>query len=631
MKQYAFLICAYCLLFFYSILLEAAPAKVEIAIKGIEGELLDNVRASLSLQQQQNNARLTSSAIEKLHLQAEQEIKKALQPFGYYRPTITAQLTAKDNEGKEWLADYQIDKGDAILIKKLDIQLLDDGFHDTAFKTIVNQFPLKEGDVLRHMNYEQGKAALFNYAIDHGYLDANYQRSEIQVDMVSYTATIILILDTAKRYRFGKVTFEQDTFNDNLLRTYLPFSEGEFYSTEKFVKFRNNLTDSGFFEKIEIEKQSSTNENQKDVPLKVTLQEIKRNRYQIRLGYGTDSQIRTKLDWERRYVNSLGHRFETSLYGVQKRREIQGKFEYFIPQGNPKEDYWGLGVNHHSYDMDYQALNLSAGGESRVSNTTFKASKYQYRYIFGLSLKEELSLQYLLESYNLIDTLFGNVDQSYRQEIIDALGYATDSLTPSYSMLIPRASWIYLEADDLLHTKNGQSLELTLQGSLDGFLSNVSFFQAAIKGRFIRGVFDNSGRVIVRGDFAYTSATSHDIYGQVIHQLPEALQFRTGGDRSVRGYGFEELKSKDSIFYGKHLLVGSLEYEHLVATNWGIAAFYDIGNAFNSFSNLDLKDSVGIGIRWYSPVGPVRLDVAHALADDATDSFRIHLNIGPDF
>ena len=61
----------------------------------------------------------------------------------------------------------------------------------------------------------------------------------------------------------------------------------------------------------------------------------------------------------------------------------------------------------------------------------------------------------------------------------------------------------------------------------------------------------------------------------------------------------------------------------------GLAAFIDAGNAFDTFSNLSLKKSVGAGIRWYSPLGPIRFDVGVPL-DDAPDSFRIHITLGPD-
>jgi translocation and assembly module TamA len=81
---------------------------------------------------------------------------------------------------------------------------------------------------------------------------------------------------------------------------------------------------------------------------------------------------------------------------------------------------------------------------------------------------------------------------------------------------------------------------------------------------------------------------------------------------------------------GSDQLVGSIEFDQRVFNNWSMAAFVDMGNAFDNFQNLSLKTSVGAGIRWYSPLGPVRFDVGVPLDNDAPDDWRIHITLGPD-
>ena len=66
----------------------------------------------------------------------------------------------------------------------------------------------------------------------------------------------------------------------------------------------------------------------------------------------------------------------------------------------------------------------------------------------------------------------------------------------------------------------------------------------------------------------------------------------------------------------------------MISAKWSIAAFADTGSAFND-SDMEFSSGVGVGIRWYSPVGPVRLDIAHPLDDPDTD-FRLHITLGPD-
>jgi translocation and assembly module TamA len=75
-------------------------------------------------------------------------------------------------------------------------------------------------------------------------------------------------------------------------------------------------------------------------------------------------------------------------------------------------------------------------------------------------------------------------------------------------------------------------------------------------------------------------------------------------------------------------VVGSVEYERRVRKNWAATVFYDVGNALNSISD-PLRYSVGVGARWFSPVGPVRVDLGFPLTE-AEDTVRLHITIGPD-
>jgi translocation and assembly module TamA len=82
------------------------------------------------------------------------------------------------------------------------------------------------------------------------------------------------------------------------------------------------------------------------------------------------------------------------------------------------------------------------------------------------------------------------------------------------------------------------------------------------------------------------------------------------------------------VIGGPQLLIGSIEFEHRFLRKWGVATFYDIGNAVNKFTD-PLASGAGVGLRWISPVGPVRVDAAWALSRDNTP-LRVHLRIGPD-
>jgi translocation and assembly module TamA len=153
-------------------------------------------------------------------------------------------------------------------------------------------------------------------------------------------------------------------------------------------------------------------------------------------------------------------------------------------------------------------------------------------------------------------------------------------------------------------------------------LSDTSFAQAGVKAKLIRSV-GSSGRWIARAEGGTT-------WTENFEELPASLRYFAGGDQSVRGYAFEELGPRDAsgkVIGGKNLVFGSLEYEQHIVGNWGVAVFADTGNAFNTVSE-GLETGVGIGVRWQSPIGMVRVDLASAVSQD--NALRLHFTLGPD-
>jgi translocation and assembly module TamA len=113
-------------------------------------------------------------------------------------------------------------------------------------------------------------------------------------------------------------------------------------------------------------------------------------------------------------------------------------------------------------------------------------------------------------------------------------------------------------------------------------------------------------------------------------QLPPSQRFFAGGDRSVRGYPYQKIGPRNAdglVIGGERLLTASVEIERLIYGDYGVAAFVDAGDAFDSAP--DIKVGAGVGFRWRSPIGMVRLDVAHPF-DDPDDNYRIHFTIGSD-
>jgi translocation and assembly module TamA len=116
-------------------------------------------------------------------------------------------------------------------------------------------------------------------------------------------------------------------------------------------------------------------------------------------------------------------------------------------------------------------------------------------------------------------------------------------------------------------------------------------------------------------------------------KMPRSLRFFTGGDRSVRGYDYESLSPENeegTLIGGKYLLAGSVEAMYpVIRDDWYLAAFVDSGNAYID-PEAELKTGAGLGVRWRSPVGMIRLDVAQPL-DGSEGLPRLHLGLGAAF
>ena len=192
------------------------------------------------------------------------------------------------------------------------------------------------------------------------------------------------------------------------------------------------------------------------------------------------------------------------------------------------------------------------------------------------------------------------------------------------NLLIPKATWTLVRADNRLIATDGYRVELETSGSAEALLSDATFLQGIMRGKLVRA-FGKQGRLVMRADAGATATGNFD-------SMPASNRFFTGGDNSVRGYEYKSIAPENEdgdLIGGKYLLVGSVEYDYNVYGKWYLAAFYDIGSAFSE-SPIDASSGAGVGIRWASPVGMVRVDVASALSDDG-NPWRLHITFGPDF
>jgi translocation and assembly module TamA len=559
----------------------ALAAEGSVTLKGVEGELRDNIQAWLALEQEPCDApewRMQASLE-----QADEQIRQALQAFGYYQPVIEQNFQPAEKDGC-WSATFDIQPGARVALRNVDVDILGEASGDDSFQKLLKTAELKSGQPLRHDHYESLKTGITSLAAERGYFDSHFTLHELRVDPMAGYADVDLHFDSGPRFRFGETRMQQDIIDDKLLRRYLVYGEGQPYARTALTETSRALSSSGYFGQVLV--QPLIDEAQdREIPVRITLTPANRHRYTASVGYATDTGPRLGLGYKNLRLNRSGHQFSSDLSLSQVISKVT--VGYTIPLDKPVTDKLRFEAGYKFEDND----------SYRAATTAVSASH-----------THQLESQWLQEEV-----------LAFGQEKYKLSGEERKSSV----LLLPGIGWSRTFADNRLYPRKGLRLSFKTRGSLQQVVSDVSFLQLIANAKGVLGLPWRS-RVVSRVDGGVT-------FMDKFEELPPSVRFFAGGDNSVRGYAYKSLgpeNNKGEVEGGKNLLVGSLEIEHMVAEKWGLAAFVDSGNAFDEL-RLDPKTGAGIGIRWRSPVGPIRLDLAHPFEKDG-DLIRVHFTMGPD-
>jgi translocation and assembly module TamA len=560
----------------------ASAARLKVEVSGVTGDEEKNVLALLAIYRERKND-LPPARLVALHRQAPDQIRAALAPFGYYRVEVTDSLTEPPEAGGTWIARYTIDPGEPVKLAEVDYRVIGPGSDDPAFP---GTFGMKTGDVLLHADYEAAKNRIVNTASELGYLNAELLVHQVLIDPVAYNAVIHFHVESGPRFYFGKVRFKQDLLADDFLRRFVPFAPGDLYDPGQLLALQSRLLGAEYFSKVEIvplmDEASATNQ----VPIEVIAERNKPNKYRIGLGYGTDAGPRISFDYRRRYLGRWGHKLETQM---QLSERFQGLvLKYRIPIRNPMKDYVLIQPEAYAYDTPSRQGTLAKVG---VAHSVVTRRNW----------RREIGVEYRYEDYEI-----GDEERS------------------TFSGIVPYASFSKVKADDPINTRNGYRAKAQLKGTTSG-LAPSSWLSGSLGVKWIKSLGDEM-RLISRADLGATWSASLD-------DVPASERFYAGGDNSIRGWDYEVLGPNDPEtnrnLGGRLLAVGSLELERNIVGNWGLAVFTDFGNAFDQDYTAEWQQSAGLGLRYQTPVGPVRLDAAYALTKE-DGGVRVHLLIGPD-
>ena len=558
-------------------------AATSVVVTGVEDDLKKNVELIAGVPPAPEEQRKFRRYMTDLPDQA----RVALGALGYYAATVEV---SQATSGEDTVITIEVTPNDPVLIETIDISIRGAAEEDPTYNRILTSLPLQKGAIFVSGEYEATKATLIDQAQDLGYFEFAFTESEVRVSRRQLTANIKLTADSGVRYTFGDILFEQNAFSKAFLQRWVPFAEGDPYQSGLIGELTQNLQNSGYFKSVRViplqDRRYGTT-----VPIKVDLTRKDNNEVAVGVGFATDTGPRTKLTWGKPLINRRGHSADAELGLSEHRQNIS--LSYRIPRRNePLYNYWGIEYGLKKDTTGDTDSFLNTLNFQRVSRTVSQWT-------------ESIFLRWERERFTV-----SNVQRT-TDLVLPGVSYSR-----SRSKGTPFPYW-------------GQAASVQLLGGSKRVLSSIDFLKTVGTFRYLRALSD---RNTIIGSVQYGAIHSNDFLS-----VPVSQRFFAGGDRSVRGFRYRDLSPRafspdnpeGEAVGGRFLEVLSLEYNYRFLDRWSGALFTDAGRAFNSFSE-PYSVGAGFGIRWQSPVGPFRVDIATPISDNDEGGIRVHLSLGPD-
>lgn len=554
-------------------------AVLEMVLDGVEEDaLVDNIHAFLELDELTGKPIKNPNYIRYLIDAGAEQIQQALEPFGYYLSTVKTSLK---ETASQWTVRYTVELGKPVVVNQVRVRVAGEGETDPEFQALIADYPLQVGDILLQQKHTDFKDDVLALATTNGYFDGQFTQTQIVLSDDLTQAAIHIIYDSGKRYRFAETTFKQDILDKEVFQRFVTYSSGDVYRSQAVSDTQRDIYNAGYIKAIDVA--ADPNKANKTVPIAFILHPKKNKRHRFALGYGTDTGARARYDFDWRWVNRRGHRLTSKAFVSQKL--LEAGVEYHIPAQKPATDYYQFFANYRQDKGGDKASNLWNVGAA------YRDQKGQ--------LTREVGIKWQQEDFTVGNDR-GNI-----------------------GLLTPYAKLTYRQVDDPLNVKQGFVVSGEVTGANTGLLSDVSFVQATASSKYIHR-FHEKHKLTLAGALGRT-------YVSDFHQLPSAYRFFTGGDRTVRGYRFEKIGDVDAsgaVIGGDKMYRMSAEYEYFFKDNMAAATFIDAGDAFSA-DTARLKVGAGLGFHYYSPIGPIKVDIAHGFHQPG-DDFRLHLSIGPE-
>ncbi len=606
----------------------AVADELRYVVSGIDDPLRSNVLSHVETVQFGRRARLAEIDFPAIVAGAERRAREGLRPFGYYAPEVKGSISRADAD--TLVLTLQIRAGTPVRVASVRLGIVGEGRDIPVLKEWRSKWPLRVGAVLDQTKWEQEKTRAIDLAHASGFLGAAFSEHVLELDLVRNQATLILTLDTGAQFVFGDIDFGEHALKPGVLEFIPRFAPGDRYSRRMLDRLRVDLWKTGYFTNVEIRETKRPEATPPQVDLSLNLVTEHKNAYQGSVGFGTDTGVRLQAQWNRRPMSRNGDRLDIGIGWQDQDDESSLRLDYRLPRPMRDREYWVASASAKIENLDLEIkrdpedenfLKIANGDIAdyhfRVGNLRIRNRKQGDQQLFGTAFVQYLNSN---QGYDLLIPI-----PELQNEYNYLLRFNDDVISLGYDADLVAVSGKGFDVE-------GRRDRAHFFVSDKSFGSDGNFKQAYVSTRRVYRRGDN-WKLLFRGEVGYTDALVDNLRITVdnaevdlsVTQLPNFYRFNAGGSESVRGYGFESLSNND--VGSNHIITASAEVEYRFLANWSAAAFFDIGNAFNNWEDPDLHKGIGVGIRWYSIAGPIRIDVAQAM-DFEGKPWRIHFTIG---
>lgn len=561
---------------------QQATRRYAVDISGAGG-LASLLKDNLEISRRQSATDLSEDEVQRLVGIAPNQIRSLLATEGYFSPTVTHEL---DKQTTPWTARYTISLGQQTTIDSVEITfsgaIADGPAADTSrTERMRRQWSLRIGEAFRQKDWDDAKSALLKSLLVRNYPAAAITQSEARIDPASGHAALTIAVNSGPAFTFGELQLEGlKRYSRNIVDELNPIKPGEPYSQEKLNELQARVQDTGYFRSalatVDINAAQPDN-----VPIRLDLTENERKRLSLGLGFSTDSGARGSVKWLDRNFLGRNWRLESELR-VDRDSRILGADVYLPSLANGWRPSFG---SHYERTDSAGELNDKTVTAARLSSPDKNDEK-----VWAVSLYTD---------HQQLDDFDNN-----REALLGSFTYTRRRL------------------NNLISPSRGYVASIELGAGPSGLINKESLVRVVGRATYLSPYYHRWQAVL--------RAQVGQVFGADRDTVPADLLFRTGGDQTVRGYGYNELgvAQDGAIVGGTVTAVVSAELVYRITPQWGAAVFTDAGNAADSWSKFRFAQGSGVGARWRSPIGPVNLDLAYG---HDTHEVRLHFSIGYGF